>query len=68
MAALDHRLEPDHRPDRERREGLAPLKIPSGCTITDLEVIVRSNAARSSLNGWVAKLFTQTHDWSTLVR
>ena len=42
-----------------------PLKIPSGCTITDLEVIVRSNAARSSPNGWVAKLFTQTHDWST---
>lgn len=42
-----------------------PCRVPSGCTITDVEVIVRSDSARSSPNGWIVKAYTQTSDWTT---
>ena len=42
-----------------------PVDLPSGCTISAVEAIVRSNAARSTPNGWFLKAFTQTSNWAT---
>lgn len=42
-----------------------PIDLPSGCTISAVEAIVRSSTARSSPNGWIVKAFEQSENWTT---
>ena len=42
-----------------------PIDIPSGCTISDVEVLVRSSAARSTPNGWTVKVYEESIPWSS---
>lgn len=42
-----------------------PIDLPSGCTISAVEVIVRSDSARSTPNGWIVKAFEQSENWTT---
>lgn len=42
-----------------------PIDLPSGCTISAVEVLVRSSGARSTPNGWIAKVYEQSEPWSS---
>lgn len=42
-----------------------PIDLPSGCTISAVEAIVRSDVGRSSPNGWILKAYYQAENWTT---
>lgn len=42
-----------------------PIDLPSGCTISAVEAIVRSSVNRSTPNGWIVKAFEQSENWAT---
>jgi len=41
----------------------ARARVPSGCTVTGVEVLVRSSGARVAGNGWFVRVYTQTVPW-----
>ncbi len=42
-----------------------PIDLPSGCTITAVEVLVQSSGLRVTPNGWVVKVYEQSEPWSS---
>lgn len=42
----------------------ARARVPSGSTVTGVEVLVRSSGARVSPNGWFVQVYTQTVPWA----
>lgn len=42
---------------------VVPIDVPSGCTITGVDIIVRSNGARSTPNGWIVSVYEQVESW-----
>jgi hypothetical protein len=40
-----------------------PIDIPSGCTITAVEVLVRSSGLRVTPNGWFVRVYEQSEPW-----
>jgi hypothetical protein len=42
-----------------------PIDLPSGCTITAVEVLVRSSTGRSTPDGWIARVYEQSMPWSS---
>lgn len=43
----------------------ARVRVPSGCTITGVEVLVRSSTGRLAGSGWFARAYTQTAPWGS---
>lgn len=41
----------------------ARARVPSGCTVTGVEVLVRSSGARLAGSGWFARVYSQTVPW-----
>ena len=44
---------------------MVPIDIPSGSTISAVEVLVRSSGARSAGSGWFVKVYEQSEPWSS---
>lgn len=42
-----------------------PIDVPSGSTISAVEVLVQSSGARSTPNGWIVKVYEQSEPWSS---
>jgi hypothetical protein len=46
-------------------ELFVPIGIPSGCTISKVEVLVRSSTARTGANRWSVKVYEQSEPWGS---
>jgi len=42
-----------------------PLDLPSGCTVTDVELLVKSHSARVGTNRWALAVHKQSSPWSS---
>ena len=42
-----------------------PLDLPSGCTVTDVELLTKAGSARAGTNRWGLAVFKQSSPWSS---